>query len=76
MSRTPRTTFSVHVDAETKDQFDDFCEEVGINASIAFNMFIRAVLREKRLPFEVTTEPGALRNNGQGRDLSRPIGIN
>ena len=76
MSRTPRTTFSVRVDAETKDQFDDFCEEVGINASIAFNMFIRAVLREKRLPFEVTTEHGTLRNNGQGRDKSRPIGIN
>ena len=62
MSRITRTTFSVRIDAEIKDQFDDFCKKVGINASMAFNMFIRAVLREKRLPFDVTTESGAFRN--------------
>ena len=62
MSRTARTTFSVRIDAEVKDEFDDFCREVGINASMAFNMFIRAVLREKRLPFDVTTESNNFRN--------------
>ena len=67
MSRTARTTFSVRIEAGVKDQFDDFCEEVGINASIAFNMFIRAVLREKRLPFDVTTESNAFRNNVSGQ---------
>ena len=79
MSRTARTTFSVRIDAEVKDQFDDFCEKVGINASIAFNMFIRAVLREKRLPFDVTTEPGAFRSkngitdrNNEGTPTRRP----
>jgi DNA-damage-inducible protein J len=44
------------MDAEIKEQFDDFCGRVGMNASTAFNMFARAVLREKRLPFEVTVE--------------------
>jgi DNA-damage-inducible protein J len=44
------------MDAEIKKQFDDFCGKVGMNASTAFNMFARAVLREKRLPFEVTVE--------------------
>jgi len=62
MPKAARTTFSVRIEAGLKDQFDDFCEEVGINASIAFNMFIRAVLREKRLPFDVTTEPMRLRS--------------
>ena len=57
MPKAARTTFSVRIEAGLKDQFDDFCDEVGINASIAFNMFIRAVLREKRLPFDVTTDP-------------------
>ena len=65
MPRTTRTTFSVRIDADVKDEFDDFCREVGINASMAFNMFIRAVLREKRLPFDVTTESNTLRNNGK-----------
>ena len=50
-----QTTFSVRMDTEIKRQFDDFCANVGMNASTAFNMFARAVLREKRLPFDVTT---------------------
>ena len=51
-----QTTFSVRMDAEIKKQFDDFCNQVGMNTTTAFNMFARAVLRERRLPFEVTTE--------------------
>ena len=52
----PQTTFSVRMETEVKKQFDDFCAKVGMNTTTAFNMFARAVLREKRLPFEVTTE--------------------
>jgi len=44
------------MDAEIKRQFDDFCAKVGMNTTTAFNMFARAVLREKRLPFDVTVE--------------------
>jgi len=51
-----QTTFSVRMDSEIKKQFDEFCAQVGMNTTVAFNMFARAVLREKRLPFEVTTD--------------------
>jgi len=51
-----QTKFSIQMDSEIKKQFDDFCFQVGMNASTAFNMFARAVLRERRLPFDVTTE--------------------
>ena len=44
------------MDSEVKKQLDDFCTQVGMNTTTAFNMFARAVLREKRLPFDVTTE--------------------
>ena len=52
----PQTTFSVRMDSEVKKQFDDFCKDVGMNTTTAFNMFARVVLREKRLPFDITTE--------------------
>ena len=52
----PQTTFRVRMDSEVKEQFDEFCSQVGMNTTVAFNMFARAVLREKRLPFEITTE--------------------
>jgi len=44
------------MDTEVKKQFDDFCSQVGMTASVAFNMFARAVLRERRLPFDVTAD--------------------
>jgi DNA-damage-inducible protein J len=51
-----QTTFSVRMDSDVKKQLDEFCGNVGMTTTVAFNMFARAVLREKRLPFEVTTE--------------------
>jgi len=51
-----QTTFSIRMDSEVKKQLDEFCAQVGMNTTVAFNMFARAVLREKRLPFDVTTE--------------------
>ncbi len=49
-------TFSIRMDEDVKRQLDDFCFQVGMNSTTAINMFARAVLREKRLPFDVTTE--------------------
>ena len=51
-----QTTFSVRMDSEVKRQLDDFCTQVGMNTTTAFNMFARAVLRERRLPFDVTAD--------------------
>ena len=50
-----QVTFSVRMDSDVKRQFDEFCSQVGMNTTVAFNMFARAVLRENRLPFEATT---------------------
>jgi DNA-damage-inducible protein J len=47
------TTFSVRMDKEVKKQLDIFCANAGFNTTTAINMFARAVLRERRLPFEV-----------------------
>ena len=51
-----QTTFSVRMDSDVKKQLDEFCFQVGMNTTTAFNLFARAVLRERRLPFDVTTE--------------------
>ena len=46
-------TLNVRVDAKDKKCFEQFCSSVGMNVSTAVNMFIKAVLREQKLPFEV-----------------------
>ena len=46
---------NVRVDAKDKKKFEQFCSSVGMNVSTAVNMFIKAVLREQKLPFEIRT---------------------
>lgn len=48
-------TFSIRMDKELKSQFDILCEEFGMNASTAFNVFARAVVRNKKIPFEISS---------------------
>ena len=45
---------TVRIDEETKRDFDVFCDNVGINITTAFNMFIKATLRTREMPFVVT----------------------
>jgi DNA-damage-inducible protein J len=49
----PQTTLSVRMDEQIKKRFDAFCADAGMNASVAVNIFARAVLREKRIPFQI-----------------------
>jgi DNA-damage-inducible protein J len=41
------------MDEAVKRAFDAFCADVGMNASVAVNLFARTVLRERRIPFEI-----------------------
>ena len=47
------TTLTTRVDETDKDQFVSFCDSVGLTSSAAINIFVKAVLREKRIPFEI-----------------------
>ena len=47
------TTLNIRVNSNDKKNFEQFCNNVGMNVSTAVNMFIKAVLREQKLPFEV-----------------------
>ncbi|MFQ9194578.1 MAG: type II toxin-antitoxin system RelB/DinJ family antitoxin [Candidatus Gastranaerophilaceae bacterium] len=48
-----QATFSIRMDEKLKHDFDILCTDFGMNASTAFNIFARAVVREKRIPFEI-----------------------
>ena len=47
---------SACVDANNKKNFEQFCENVGMNVSTAINMFIKAVLREQKLSLEIRSK--------------------
>ena len=45
-----------------KEQFEQLCKEFGMNVSVAFNIFVRAVVKERKIPFEISANPKP-RNN-------------
>lgn len=53
-------TFSVRMDENLKNELDELCTQFGMNTSVAINIFARAVVRERRIPFEISaTAPNA-----------------
>lgn len=52
-----QSTISARIDSKDKTDFDSFCNNVGLSASTAINLFIKAVLRENRIPFDIAASP-------------------
>ncbi len=58
-----QANLSVRIDENDKKSFEAFCNETGMNVSVAINMFIKTVLREHRLPFEIKSDPFYSKSN-------------
>ena len=50
------STITARVDELDKINFDSFCSSVGLTSSAAINIYVKTVLREKRIPFEIKQE--------------------
>ena len=48
-----QATFSVRMDEGLKNDFDSLCADFGMSMTTAINVFARAVVRERRIPFEI-----------------------
>ena len=59
-----QATFSVRMDEALKKQFDGLCHEFGMNASTAINVFARAVVRQRRIPFEISSPESEITREG------------
>ncbi len=59
-----QSTFSVRMDEALKEEFDCLCRDFGMNASTAINIFARAVVRERRIPFEIAAPNTAVTRAG------------
>lgn len=74
-------TFSVRMDETLKKQFDSLCQDFGMNATTAINVFARAVVRQRRIPFEISspetniTREGAMEAFNALRAQSKENGV-
>ena len=48
-----QSAITVRIDSGMKSQFDKLCEEFGMSANTAFNIFVNAVVRTRGIPFSI-----------------------
>jgi DNA-damage-inducible protein J len=48
------TNLNIRIDKELKEQAEVFFNELGLNMSSAFNIFVRQSLRQGKIPFELS----------------------
>ena len=47
---------NIRMDADLKQQFEAFCNDMGMTMTTAFNVFAKKAVREYRIPFEIGAE--------------------
>lgn len=55
MDLKKKSVISVRVDEDTKLNAEDIFKDMGLNMSVAVNLFLKQVIRTGGIPFEVTT---------------------
>ena len=51
-----QTATTIRIDADLKAEFDKLCEEFGMSANTAFNIYVKTVVRQKRIPFTIEAD--------------------
>ena len=51
--------FSVRMDEDLKKEFEELCNDFGMNMTTAINIFAKAVVRERKIPFEIEESKNA-----------------
>ena len=54
-----QSTISIRVDENLKKSFDELCDSFGLSNTAAMTIFMKAVVRERRIPFELRAETEA-----------------
>ena len=52
-----QTLVNFRIDETTKMQMEQVCSELWLTMSTALNIFVKKVIREKRIPFDVSIDP-------------------
>ena len=59
-----QSAVTVRLDSKMKSQFEELCEQFGMSANTAFNIFVKAVIRSRSIPFTIrgarSAQPSAL----------------
>ena len=52
---------TIRVDKELKERFCALCKDLGLTTTTAFTLFMKAVIIEKKIPFEISAEEESIK---------------
>lgn len=52
-----QSQINVRVDSNTKKDAERICSEIGISLSSAINIYLKKIVRENKIPFELEADP-------------------
>ena len=48
------TNVTIRLNSDDKAEFSRICEKIGLSVSAAFNVFVKTVIKEEKIPFELS----------------------
>ena len=48
---------TIRMDSELKAEFDKLCDQFGMSANTAVNIYVKTVVRQRRIPFAIEADP-------------------
>ncbi|MBQ6568189.1 MAG: type II toxin-antitoxin system RelB/DinJ family antitoxin [Treponema sp.] len=51
-----QASLTIRMDNSDKKAFSDICKSMGLSVSAAYNVFTKAVIRNRKIPFEVEAQ--------------------
>ena len=70
-----QSNISIRIDEKLKQQFDSLCNELGLTMSTTLNMFIKTVVREKGIPFQISIKEYNEETKQAIEDAHKGIGL-
>ena len=70
-----QSNICVRMDENLKKHFDYICNELGLTMSAAINMFVKAVVRENRIPLNMSVDIPNAETRKVLDDVEKGIGL-
>ena len=58
-----QTLVNFRMDVAMKAELEELCQELGMNMTSAFTIFAKKMIRERRIPFDVSVDPFYSKSN-------------
>lgn len=70
-----RINVNIKMDEDLKDQFEEFCNDVGMSMTTAFCIFAKATVRERCIPFVISSSIPNIDTIKAINDINNNIGL-